>query len=283
MQLRKNALVLCTLGALSLSLMACGDDAVTGAGCTEATAATDCQENEICHPTALVCVTTCDSAVDCSDNAKTCAPVSASNSTKICKCSTTALCNKDRETADLVCLPTERVCAPEGSGGGGGGGEESCTGEGQSSCDYGSFCDSSACVAVAFPPTCENFSGSNTADWNVSTDNGPVIYSLEQTSFATNTSDCVSDAPVGLGVKINAYRPDTDWPSSKNALPNFLYVRVNGSEVSVTTSLLRDSGYTHSGKNAEFKFTVCLPSTATTASLGFYFTNGNEVCQQFNR
>jgi hypothetical protein len=76
------------------------------------TAASDCLATELCHPTAGACVQTCESSADCPSSAKTCAPLSATDSRKVCQCSTDALCNADRQNANLVCSNVDHVCTP---------------------------------------------------------------------------------------------------------------------------------------------------------------------------
>lgn len=106
MQLRKMVVMLTALGAMSLMMTGCDGDTATAGLCTDDTS---CTGNEICHPTAKVCVSTCTTSADCPANAKTCAAV-AGASQSVCQCETTQLCNLDRDTADQVCSTLDKVC-----------------------------------------------------------------------------------------------------------------------------------------------------------------------------
>jgi hypothetical protein len=106
MQLRKMVVMLSALGALSLMMTGCDGDTATAGLCTTND---DCTGNEICHPTAQVCVSTCTTSNDCPANAKNCQPL-AGASVSVCECQTTQQCNLDRDTADQVCSIVDEVC-----------------------------------------------------------------------------------------------------------------------------------------------------------------------------
>ena len=106
MQLRKMVVMFTALGALGLTMSGCDGDSATATLCsTDA----DCTGNEICHPGAKVCVSTCTTSNDCTENAKNCAPL-AGTSVSVCQCSSDQLCNQDRDTADQVCSTVDKVC-----------------------------------------------------------------------------------------------------------------------------------------------------------------------------
>ncbi|MFP2926055.1 hypothetical protein ACLESO_12715 [Pyxidicoccus sp. 3LG] len=77
------------------------------------TTAVDCLSSERCHPMSRVCVETCESSSDCPDSARTCAAVSETDSTRVCQCTTDALCNQGRLNSNLVCSNLDRVCTPK--------------------------------------------------------------------------------------------------------------------------------------------------------------------------
>jgi len=293
----KTIWMLAALSAMSLVMTGCPED---GEGSTTCASATDCLESEICHPTAKVCVTTCASAADCPDTAKTCAAVSATDTTKVCQCSTDQLCNKDTETG-LVCSTLDKVCTTKcttdascGTGrkcnatsgqceAGGTNPGDSCVGEGKSTCAYGQFCSASKCTAVA-APTCANFNpaqGGKTPVWTT-TSTGPIIYDVSQVSFA-NSSFCSGAGDVTAKARVKAYTTGT-FPAQKDALDGLFYVRVNGSELS-GKGLILPSEYTVSadGKTAQFTMNFCPGATATTLTIGLYFTGGNETCAVLNK
>lgn len=106
MQLRKMVVMLTALGAMGLMMTGCDGDTATAGLCTDDTS---CTGNEICHPTAKVCVSTCETSNDCPANAKNCAAVAGATQ-MVCQCSTDQLCNQDREAADQVCSTVDKVC-----------------------------------------------------------------------------------------------------------------------------------------------------------------------------
>lgn len=305
MQLRKMTLMLAALGAMGMMLTACGDEGRTSLTCSTNA---DCLESEICHPDAKVCVQTCTTSADCPNAAKTCEAVSASNTQLICKCSTDALCQSDERVSDastLVCSATAKVCVPKcstdtdcsagqtcdtsagvckpGTTTG-----NTCTGEGQSTCSYGEFCSSSKCAAVP-APTCANFDpaqGGRTPTFNAATSTGPIIYDVTQVSFSQDSWCAAVAGSTGLTAKarVKAYIKTGTFPAAKSDLPGLFYVRVNGSETD-GSALIRPSEYSTAdgGKRAEFTMNFCPGESATTLSIGLYFTGGNEICKQLNR
>lgn len=294
----KTIWMLAALSAMSLVMTGCPED---GEGSTTCASATDCLESEICHPTAKVCVTTCASAADCPDTAKNCAAVSATDTTKVCQCSTNELCNKDTET-DLVCSTLDKVCTTKcttdascGTGrkcnttsgqceAGGTNPGDSCVGEGKSTCAYGQYCTASKCAAVP-APTCANFNpaqGGKTPVWTTAS-TGPIIYEVSQVSFANDTF-CQGAGDVTAKARVKAYTTGTSFPTAKADLNGLMYVRVNGTELQ-GDDLIRPSEYSVSadGKTATFTMNFCPGATATGLSIGLYFTGGNEVCAQLTK
>jgi hypothetical protein len=311
MQIRKMTLMLAALGALSMTLTACGDGGRESLTCTDNTG---CLENEICHPTAGVCVQTCTTTADCPDSAKNCAAIGGTNTQLICKCSTPELCQRDERVADastLTCLSGASVCAPTGTTAGCTtnadctGGQvcdtasgtckapttgATCQGTSKSTCNYGEFCSSGACAAAPVAPaTCENFSKSR-PEWSASTSNGPVIYNVSLVRYETASSNCdqsggQADAFI---VRVNAYRTDADWPATRAGLAGFFYVTTGGAETDIVNKglLIPNTGYnrnTSNLKDAEFNVALCRGPGSTTIQPGFYFTGGNPVCPNLSR
>ncbi|WNG28464.1 hypothetical protein F0U62_34040 [Cystobacter fuscus] len=283
MQLRKMTLMIAALG---LALTACPGGGREDLSCT---ADTDCSEDgtEICHPQAKVCVQTCTASTDCPDSAKSCEAISSSNTQKICKCSTDALCQTDERVTDastLSCDKTYSVCkstgmtTPPGA---------TCTGSGQSTCAYGQFCSGGTCTAAPeAAATCENFS-QNRPNWSAASSNGPVIYSVTGTDYQVGSAYCQSDAPNAFIVRVRAYRTDADWPSTRAGLSGFFYVTTGSDKLDVVNRglLVPNTGYNRTASNpkdAEFNVYLCRPSNAQTIQVGFYFTGGNPVCENIN-
>lgn len=309
MQLRKMMLVLTALGAMSGFMVGCGDEE---GGSDTCTTNDDCAGMEICHPTANVCVATCESGSDCPDTAKTCAALGGTGpqaTTKICQCSTDVLCNggTDSDSTDLVCSDLDNVCVTKcasdadcstgrtcntGSGQceeGGGNTGDACTGTGQSTCGYGDFCNNSTCAAAPVAPTtCSNFPANDRPNWSATSSTGPVIYQVTRLNYQTNSSFCAASAPDAFIVSVRAYRTDADWPATRSGLSGFFYVTTQTTEFDVVGSglLVPNTGYNRSTTNprdAEFQVYLCRPANSQQIQVGFYFTGGNPVCQDINR
>lgn len=307
MQLRKMMLVLTALGAMSGLMAGCGDEET---GSTTCTSNDQCSGTEICHPTAGVCVTTCESGSDCPDTAKTCAPLGGTSSeanTKICQCSTDVLCNggTGSDSTNLVCSDLDNVCVTKctadsdctgtrtcNTGTGqceeGETGPTTCSGEGQTTCSYGQFCSSSTCTAVP-APTCVNFDpaqGGKQPVWTTSS-TGPIIFDITKLSWAPDTiSPAFCASGDVLKVRVKAYQPASSsatFPTQKSALGGLFYVTVNGNQQD-GASLIRPSEYavSQNGKVATFTMNFC-PGAISTISLGLYFSNGNEICSQVSK
>ena len=240
------------LGAMAAGALFAACDGLDGATLYNAcTTDLSCSAGEMCHPTAGVCVQTCDTADTCPSESKTCAPISATNATKVCQCSTTALCQG--VDAALTCDNAARVCTSGGSTDAGtdagtgvacefgtcASGEvcnngfcataASCTGSAQGTCAYGQFCNGTTCSDVTpRPSTCANFTADSNPGltWTPATGTGPVIYSVEKLSG--DDSFCSTSAPVGFRAKVKAYRTDANFPTTRTDLNGFFYVKVNG-------------------------------------------------------
>lgn len=305
MQLRKMTLMLAVLGTMSMVLTGCPDGGRESLTCTENA---DCDTSEVCHPTAKVCVQTCTIGADCPESTRRCEAIGGGNTQLICKCDATSNCAADeRVNAELVCNTTTGVnvcviqCASDtdcatgqtcdvatGFCSAGSTPGQTCSGEGQSTCSYGSYCSSGTCAAAPVAPaTCENFS-SNRPQWSATTSNGPVIYSVEGMGYQVNSSFCQDSAPDAFLVRVRAYRPDTDWPSTRAGVSGFFYLTTGGDDFDVVNDglLVPNTGYnrnTSNLKDAEFNIYLCRPTGSQTLQVGFYFTGGNPVCQQINR
>ncbi|MBN9686695.1 MULTISPECIES: hypothetical protein [unclassified Corallococcus] len=310
MQLRKMMVMLAAVSSMTLALTACGDDATTVDSCTSDT---DCSSG-FCNTAAGVCMDTCESGSDCPDSEKNCAVLAGSSNTtqKVCQCQTNQLCNTGDST-DLVCGTVSKRCEEPGSTPSGctkdadcGSGNTcntttgvcspaatTCTGEGQATCAYGSYCGGNTCTPVP-APTCANFDpaqGGKQPVWNASSSTGPIIYSVTKVSFGADTFCGDPAVPGSTGntakARVKAYIPSSSsatFPSQKSGLPGLFYVRVNGSTVEGPSTILQ-SGYSTSngGKSADFVMNFCPGSAATTLSIGLYFTGGNEICSQISK
>ncbi|MBX5481951.1 MAG: hypothetical protein IRZ16_08965 [Myxococcaceae bacterium] len=324
--LKKIGLVGITAAATAALVIACSDGTTPNSIVCSADA--DCRVGEICHPDAKVCVQTCESGDDCPDASKNCDALSATDSTKICKCTTTPLCQGGVAGPDSICSETFDVCTPKcasnldcgsglecdtatgeckpastdgGTDGGTGAacdwasaetacatGEKcnleasqcqaavSCTGEGQAGvCSYGSACESGTCDPVdrPDPASCSPFSHNNIS-WNPATDRGPVIYSIE--NVTDDTSFC-SGSATAQTIEIKAYSP-TPFPTDKNQLNGFVFVRQDGSTGSLPPSI-KPSQYQGGGtNNITVRATLCNSTTSGAFTQGFQFAQGNQFC-----
>jgi hypothetical protein len=293
MQLRKMMVMLAAVSSMSLALTACGDDTTTVESCT---ADTDCSTG-YCNTAAGVCMTTCDSGSDCPSTEKNCAVLAGSTSPqKVCQCQTNQLCNTDGSTT-LVCGTVSKVCEEPGSGPAGctkdtdcatgntcnvstgvcSPAATTCTGEGQAACAYGSACYSSTCSAPP-APTCENynnFSGKSSLGTT-----GPIIFKVATTSTTNDTAFCGTSTPKRVKITISAYSSSA-WPATSAGLNGFFYVLVAGTQQAPSISSSAGN-YTVSGNRADIVANLCLPTSSTTTSLGYYFTGGNFFCFQSN-
>jgi Cys-rich repeat protein len=281
--------------AAALMLVGCGSEG--GGGATSCSTDTECGTGEICHPDAKACVKTCPNGTECTDEARTCEAVSATNSTKICKCSTSALCQGGEIGPDAVCAEQWEICmskcasdsdCPSGntcdtaSGQCKKGGSSTCSTSNPQpdACSYGQFCSGTTCGAVP-APTCQNFttSGHGTS-WNASSSTGPVIYEITQVSFGTDLSSCSASQKLAR-IKVKAYRTSGTFASAPTSTSSELhYVKTDGSEATGSEKpFIFPSSYnvTNNGKNVEFDLGFC-PPTSNQFSAGIHFPDGNERC-----
>ncbi|AKJ06197.1 hypothetical protein ATI61_11060 [Archangium gephyra] len=260
-----------------------------------------CFASEICHPTAKVCVRTCTGSFDCPVSAKTCEAVNSTYTQKVCKCSTDTLCNVERATADLVCSNVERVCMPKcttdaqcvtgkicntatgyceakvtdtnGS---------PCSGTGQSTCNYGTYCDSRVCSPLPAPtcPNYENFTNKSSLGTT-----GPILFGARVVGVTSDTSYCPASSPTRVRIMLSAYS-SVPFPTTKDALGGFFRVSVAGSVVDAPQLVDSAAGnYIVMGTNwerADIIVNLCASSSSVTLSTAFYFTNGNFLCYQAN-
>ncbi|RKH69160.1 hypothetical protein [Corallococcus llansteffanensis] len=292
MQLRKMMVMLAAVSTMSLALTACGDDATTAETCTSDT---DCSSG-FCNTAAGVCMETCESASECPDTEKECAPLAgATNTAKVCQCKTNQLCNEDDSTS-LVCGTVSKRCEEPGTSTGctkdadcttgntcdTASGQckpaaTTCSGEGKATCAYGSACYNNACSAPP-APTCENYNNfSNKAALGTT---GPIIFKAATTSAAVD-SFCDASAPKRVKITISAYS-STPFPATAAELNGFLYVLVNGTTRTPVVSSSAGN-YVVTGTNrerADIVANICVAADSKTTSLGYYFTGGNFFCFQ---
>lgn len=94
--------------ATAVAVTACGTDETRGAVCA---VDTDCHANELCHPQARRCVTTCRSAESCEDDGpRDCQPLSEADARNICKCTEEAQCQGEPFGSAGTCSASLQVC-----------------------------------------------------------------------------------------------------------------------------------------------------------------------------
>lgn len=169
----------------------------------------------------------------------------------------------------------------------------SCSGTGQTTCTYGSFCSGGACGYPVYPTqsACSNFySGSHASgpQWNPTSSTGPVIYEVSEINHGTGQTtgfmECESTA-TQWNVRVRAYRTDANWPDTRAGLSGFYYVNTSGNDQDIIgLTLLRPNvGYNRNASNpkdAEFQVYLCAENAANALQPGFYFAGGNEACRQ---
>jgi hypothetical protein len=265
MQLRKMTLMLAALGAMGMMLTACGGDGRESLTCsTDA----DCLENEICHPDAKVCAQTCPSGngSDCPSSAKTCEAVSATNTTKICKCTPdTTFCASDERVSDasnLECSPTAKICVPKGTTPV----ETSCNPANQpDTCSYGNVCSSTTnkCEAAAVG-TCSQATGAPT--WDKTTAKAPVIVSAvaEKLTTTSTTTQCGDGGPAGR-ITITFYAPNKlTSHTAFTDLQNHVKGKLNASASFIGPSF-SDRDPPANANQGSMVIGFCGPATATGA------------------
>ncbi|XXF80472.1 hypothetical protein P2318_12170 [Myxococcaceae bacterium GXIMD 01537] len=319
MQLRKMVVMLTAMGAMGLMMTGCDDGATETPGlCTDDTG---CLATEICHPTAKVCVTKCESSSECTDNAKNCGPVAAGSAVKVCQCGTTELCNKDRETADQVCSDLDKVCT------------KACTGD--TDCPTGRTCDTATgqckagtgdacngqcktgetCDTTGSTPTCKPTAGQSCTGEAQSTCSygqycgagsctavpAPTCSNFSgkpAASFdpATGTGSiiykvekeifgaaCGSDATSQtIKARVYFYSKTGTLPPNKEGLNGFFYVKTTGGELD---GVPLSNGYSRAadGKSAALSVNLCADKDLQQIVLGFYFTGGNGYCATLSK
>jgi hypothetical protein len=287
MQLRKTNLLLAALFATGLMLTACGDDN-GGDGNALCAQDSECGDNEICS--AGFCMQKCDSAADCPDTNKNCVAQSATSTQKVCKCQTDSLCQGDSGNADLKCDASSGACTTTGTSNPT---PTSCTGTGKDVCAYGYECVSGTCTALA-TGTCSNIASAKEPTssyepktWTPTISNqGPVIYEVTQTTYATDASFCPSAGSYHVVARVNAYgNSGFTFPSTKTGLGNFFYAQTSGQTQPVcttdTTGCVGVTNYSSatSGTTSTAQFDVNFCWNQTTLQIGLFFVNGNGACK----
>ncbi|MFP2906031.1 hypothetical protein ACLESD_13420 [Pyxidicoccus sp. 3LFB2] len=263
------------------------------------THSSDCHSTELCHPTAGVCVKTCESSADCPDTAKLCSVLSATDPRKVCKCSTDMLCNGDSGTEELVCSSLDAVCTLKCTGDADCGTGRTCdtatgqcladrtgtacTGDGLSSCDYGTdFCSSNICTPLPVP-VCPNYTNFQHKDqlgtW------ATILHGARTVSFETDTVACATPNSMRVKIALSAYS-NRPFPPTRGDLSGLFFVKSDGSLHSGVALVFSGADYSVLGEDrqrAEIVVSLCLPAGTTTISTGFYFTGGNFLCFQSTR
>jgi hypothetical protein len=279
--------------------MGCGEEG--GGGRTACTTDASCMTGELCHPTAKVCVKTCDAGADCPREEPTCDTMTGASG-KFCQCSTTALCAGGADPA-AICSSSDKICEAKCTADTDCGGrtcntttgvcEESTGTLGKSCstattqpdiCDNGQFCSGTTPVCTAVPaPTCMNFTGGShsTTPWTA-TNVAPVIYDVSKVSFQTDTTFCGTGTNTKrVKVHVKAYSKSGQFATGSGIESQVHYVRSDGTE-GPTTSTTQAVTVSTDKKNAEFDMNFCVAGTLTqfTGGLHFYVNSvtGNLYC-----
>lgn len=261
------------------------------------TRTSECNPDEVCHPTGLVCAKTCTTT---GPGCSTCDfPPGFNHGPKFCSCEAGSCSSSDE------CNGFDRVCVPRCTQGSCPGGRScqngkcdvppactfgSCDGgfvcnsqtlvcsslacdagaPQPGGCSYGTFCGASARCVEPPQPTCPNHTGS--PPWTTAS-MGPVIYATAE--VLPNATFC-GGSTVAFKASLSAYSTSA-WPFSKDAL-TLEYVNQGGSRVSMAgQSLMQSSDYSVDGGVATMRLNLCAPN-ATPFYAGFQFIGGNPVC-----
>lgn|GEM_PF-3034852 len=264
---------------LALSLAGCKDDEEKAKACT-GDSDCDSSKSQICHPNVKVCVKKCESGSDCPESSRNCFAISATNTQKICQCSTDALCGDD-----LVCNEAYKVCVSKekdkdiGPADGIGASCDS-TKPQPDICKYGLVCGSdNKCAAALNASNCSNLFPESIRD--PSEPKGPIIYSVE--AGIVNELYCDAEkATQRLVLTVKAY--STDARLKKGSSVPFTLHRPNGSTENLfigTNGQIRNSDWVDNGDNhATIKVNLC--SFSNPYRGGLVFEYGNTVCANYN-
>lgn len=318
MQLRKMVVMLTALGAMSLMTACDGGETDTPGLCVSDL---DCLGNEICHPDAQVCVSTCTTSDDCPASAKTCAPLASDPSVSVCQCSTTELCNQDRETADQVCSTLDKVCVQACSSNSDCGSGRTCdvlTGqcvEGSSDpcngqCQEGETCDTTGATPTCVPAagaSCEG-TAQSTCAYGLFCDAGtcaeptaptcgnlagkPVLDFTPATGtgniiynvekVAFGPSDDCASGLVNVVPRLFFYAKDGTLPSTEEGLQGGFYVNTSKEEQPLNPGNTFRYRRSDDGRSATVDVFLCAPDVNQVV-VAFYFTGGNGYCATLTR
>lgn len=259
----------------------------------------DCVTSEACHPTARVCLPTCNGPdAGCSSCDF---PPGYNTGPRFCACTVgncpgSSVCSPFDGVCTLGCLDnlcpqgrsceTNNTCAPPAPCEFGAcSAPLVCSGTtllcsqlvcdanapAPSGCGYGTFCGGSGQCEEVPQATCPNFTSSGLT-WG-SQSLGPVIFQGTERGFASDSSFC-SPGTYAFSFVLRAYT-DGGWPTAKDSL-SLLYYRQDGTNLSATT-LMRNSNYVVDGGVATLQVTLC-PNASTPFSAGFVFPGGNPFC-----
>ena len=219
----------------------------------------------------------------CSDNHSVCTPKCTMNT----DCSTGDHCALTRGQcttqceSDTDCITGQRCdlatrqCKESGGGTG-----TPCTGEGLSTCAYGThFCGSARCTPLP-APACPNYTNFQSPDRLGTTSR--ILYNARLVSAAMDTTACGTTHSKRVKIALSAYSNDP-FPSAKDALSGFFFVGPSGLDTDGNRLVFSGSDYVVSGtdrKRAEITVSLCLDPASTTFSTAFYFVAGNFLCYQ---
>jgi len=276
----------------ALALAACGDDDKKVISCK---ADKDCEGKEICHPNIGVCVKPCTSSGDCTSSAKKCEEISAGFEQKICKCSTTQLCNDSKKDGKLLCNDIYGVCLPDDLQVGldaspGDEIRESCNPANAQpdTCKYGLFCSELVCLSsddlceanqCGPTPTSRACNDKFPAlDWDPLNPTGPVIYMVESLGYGNRPRHCPSGYR-NLQFKVQAYSTG-ELLAPVDHISFKLYRSPTDLERLVIGDTIYPSEWVKDGNNhATITINLCRPNSSDDSYVaGLAFNNGNTVC-----
>lgn len=276
-----------------------GTDAGIDAGfpARTCTRTSECNPDEVCHPTGLVCARTCTTT---GPGCSACEfPPGYNHGPRFCSCEAGSCSGTDE------CNGFDRVCVPQCTSGSCPGGRScqngkcdvplactfgSCDGgfacdsrtlvcssmacdagaPQPGGCSYGTFCGPNARCTEVEPATCANHAGSPA--WTTAS-TGPVIFATAE--VMPNATFCAG-ANVAFKASLTAYST-TPWPQQKNDL-TIDYVNQTGFRVPMAgQSLMLSADYSVDGGVATLRMNLCAVNT-TPFSAGFQFIGGNPVC-----
>lgn len=148
-------------------------------------------------------------------------------------------------------------------------------------CGNGFFCAASN-MRCASPAVlgCDNFPAMGAPrNWTPAGNSSPVIWRIEQVSFAMDSTFCGAGNPRRGRIRVSAYDTSSRL-TSETGQPGLRYYRMgsDSSPLSVGMDIIQDYTPTNMNRNATFLVNFCAAASVTSLTVGMAYTGGNPYC-----